>query len=396
MKRTKRAIALLLLAYAVLEMSAFFGLVGLRALRHVEYTPATSLTDRHKRILQEFLAGKTHYIGYSSTLGWTLKPNGFSSLYRANSRGIRGNREYALIPTANSVRIAAFGDSFTHGDSVKNEDTWEEFLMSETEGVEALNFGVGGFGLDQALLRYQQEGVSYHPHIVLIGFMSENILRHVNVFRPFYSPVTEEPLTKPRYMIENGSLVLLKNPMQELSQYEELLVHPEEVLSRLGGHDYFYRMRSKRGPFDFLPVVRLSKLAWQQYMQRKLNIVQNGYYDKGSEAFQVTTGIVDEFVAVVRSHGSRPVVVVFPNRWDLQRYRRDGTKEYAPLLEHLRAKGYPYVDVLDGFDTYGREIALNEIIPSHYGRLGNRLAAKTISHYLAENGLLDRGPVTRP
>jgi hypothetical protein len=146
---------------------------------------------------------------------------------------------------------------------------------------------------------------------------------------------------------------------------------------------------------DALPVVRLSKIAWQQVMQRKLSVIKSGYYDEGSEAFRVTAGIFDEFVAAARRHGSRPVIVVFPNRWDLQRFRTKGTKEYAPLLEYLRTKGYIYVDVLDGFGIYGRDVPLDDLIPSHYSALGNRLVAKTVGRYLVERGLLDPATVTR-
>ena len=51
--------------------------------------------------------------------------------------------------------------------------------------IEALNFGVGGFGLDQAYLRYLEDGIQYNSHIVLIGFMSENIYRNVIPIVPF-------------------------------------------------------------------------------------------------------------------------------------------------------------------------------------------------------------------
>ncbi len=40
--------------------------------------------------------------------------------------------------------------------------------------LEVPNFGVGAYGLDQSFLRYQQDAVDFSPHIVVIGFMSEN------------------------------------------------------------------------------------------------------------------------------------------------------------------------------------------------------------------------------
>src|SRR5439155_12092273 len=87
--------------------------------------------------------------------------------------------------TASVVRIAAFGDSFTHCDGVANSFTWEYLLERLNPALEVLNFGVGGYGTDQALLRYELEGMAFHPHIAILGFLPENIHRVVSVFRSF-------------------------------------------------------------------------------------------------------------------------------------------------------------------------------------------------------------------
>ena len=48
-----------------------------------------------------------------------------------------------------------------------------------------LNFGVGGYGLDQALLRFSAESAAFHPQVVLIGVIADDVLRGVNVFGRF-------------------------------------------------------------------------------------------------------------------------------------------------------------------------------------------------------------------
>jgi hypothetical protein len=76
-------------------------------------------------------------------------------LYVSNSAGIRSNREYNLIAPPGVTRIVAFGDSFTHGDEVPNQETWEYLLEQSRDEVEVMNFGVQGYGADQAYLRYK-------------------------------------------------------------------------------------------------------------------------------------------------------------------------------------------------------------------------------------------------
>lgn len=378
-----------LVMFASLELSSSAVLLLIKRIG-LTYDPlfTTSIPEHHRAMLERLLAGRTNYLIHSSTLGWTIKPNGSAHLYAANAKGIRANREYTLTPLEHVLRISTFGDSFTHCDDVRNADTWQEIMMSTHRNLEVLNFGVSGFGLDQAFLRYQQDGAMYKSHIVLIGFHTENIYRHVNVFRPFYAGTMSDPMAKPRYIFEEGRLVLLRNPMRDLSQYRNLLTHPERVLPELGVHDAYFHTRNKDGHLDFLPSVRLFRIGRYYYLFRKLGIKRKGYYNVDSEAFKVTTGISDQFADTVLHNGSVPIFVVLPGKRDVARYRKDGTKVYKPLLEYYRAKGYRYIDLFDGFEQYGRGMTVPELVPLHYSPSGNRLVAESIWQYLAETRLV--------
>ena len=52
------------------------------------------------------------------------------------------------------------------------------------------------------------------PNVVLIGVITDDVLRGVNVFRPFFAPTTGHVLTKPRFLLDGtGTLELLPNPL---------------------------------------------------------------------------------------------------------------------------------------------------------------------------------------
>jgi hypothetical protein len=223
--------------------------------RHISYQPVDAISDRHKAILTNFLKGQTSYIKFSSTLGWTIKENGHLSMYRANASGIRSNKESELIPPHNVLRISTFGDSYTHCDGVRNDETWQVLLEKLDARLEVLNFGVGGFGLDQAYLRYLEHGSQFKPHMVFIGYMSENIFRHVNTFRPFYYAGTGTPLAKPRFAVKaDEKLALIPNMFSNVSDYNVLLSEPKKILSELGVNDYYYPNRYSSSVFDFSPI----------------------------------------------------------------------------------------------------------------------------------------------
>src|SRR5262249_25445204 len=95
---------------------------------------------------------------YHPARGWAFKPNirDFDSFQggavSSNSRGVRGQREYAEIKPAGVTRILVFGDSLTFGDEVSDDQTYSSYLEGMLPDTEALNLGVHGYGHDQMLL----------------------------------------------------------------------------------------------------------------------------------------------------------------------------------------------------------------------------------------------------
>ena len=383
----------ILALWAMLELLSWLGISALTRFRDIRYEPlsTTAISDDHRRILERLLAGTNTYTDYSATLGWTIKPGGAAPpLYRANAQGIRADREYTSVPTRGAVRIAAFGDSFTHGDGVVNAEVWTEVLTRTKPGVEVLNFGVGGFGLDQAFLRYRREGRAFRPHLVLIGFMTENIKRSVNVYRPYYQPRTQQPLSKPRFALHQGQLSLLENPIGPLSGYRALLTDPAPVLRQLGEHDYYYQRQSHSSRWDILPSVRLVKLTLDQVRQRGDAVIYDGQYNTATEAFAVTVATFDAFVAEVQADGAQPLILVFPNAADLQRQANRSPRLYQALLDHFDTRKYPYVDLLGAFDTCRSDCSIKSLVPGHYSAGANRMVAEYLAGYLERHRLLTR------
>ena len=393
MRRILFTIIIILLIYSFIELPSLFGLFLLKKIRHIEYHPlqTDSLSEDHQNTLRILLDGKTTYLIHSLVLGWSIKPNGFwQDLYRSNSKGLRGDREYPVIPPNNSIRISSFGDSYTHCDDVKNEESWQEQLHNADHRLEVLNFGVGGYGLDQAFLRYREEGTLYGSHIILIGFMKENINRLVNVFRPFYFPGI--PLTKPRYFIRGNELILFHNPLSTLNDCSVLLHNPKALLSKFGENDYYYKLFPKEHFLDFSPSVRLFKLLYYTMYNRYLEYSgrtiydKNGAYNQNSEAFRICTKLFDEFYYSAQKNKSLPIIILFPGPSDVERYHKNRIKDYSPLIQYFNSRGYRYIDLLDAFEKYGVSSHSDDLYgKSHHAPLGNLYVAKAILDYLKEN-----------
>lgn len=383
-----------LVSYIALELAAAGALWVLEHTRGITYENATlprdEISDSHKSFIRRFLAEEIRYYDFSPSLGWTLKPGGRSGAYTANSQGLRDVREFGPVPPPGVARIAAFGDSFTHGDGVYNDQAWTAQLDAMTPKIEVLNFGVSGYGLDQSFLRYREEAAGFSPHIVLIGFMPENINRMVNIFRPYYGQQTKFPLSKPRFAIIGGELTLLPNPMDALAKYKSLLSTNGPLLAELGANDHYYRAKPKRGGLDALPSLRIFKIARYASSSRIFeNRITNmdGTYNRASEAFAVTAGVLSAFCGDALANGILPIVVIFPSQHDLARQEDGAGKRYAPLLDDLETKALLYIDLMQAFDEQDERYEIDDFFGGHYSPLGHEIVARFLFNWLQGRGL---------
>ena len=267
--------------------------------------------------------------------------------------------------------------------------------------LEVPNFGVGAYGLDQSFLRYQQDAVDFSPHIVVIGFMSENIHRSVNTFPPFYVPEIFEPRSKPRFRIDGNSLVLLENPLARPEEYRKLLSDDASLIERLGENDFYYQTRYRPGPFFFLPSARLLRFLASSLSSER--ILVRGAYNPRSEAFRVTTRIFSEFYETAIEHRSSPIVAIFPRKSDLVRVRESASRVYAPLLTYLESEQIRTIDVLECLHAadpirtidvleclHAADPRAVQFLPGgHYAPRTNRVVARCIYGALEQGGLLD-------
>lgn len=390
--QTRQALFWIILIGALVvgvEGVAHFALWWLDRYRDVRYEPTHTLdlSQRHRRALGELLAGRTRYIGFSATLGWTIKPDAVEGIYRSNAMGIRAAHDISMQPAAGTRRVCTFGDSFTHGEEVALDDTWQAEMSRLRPELEVLNFGVGGFGLDQAYLRYQEFADTIVCDVVFIGFMSENINRLVSVYRPFYVEQTGMPLTKPRFVLDGERLMLRPNPMASLADYQALFDDPKSVLPSLGRHDYYYRSGYAAHALDIFAIWRLARVLQRAYDDELRDRVR--VYAPTSEAFALTVRLMTAFHRAVRERGSLPVIVVFADFPDVYGHRHGRRKRYTTLLEALAGNGFLHIDASDAFQRYGDQYPTNSYFTpklGHYSALGNRLVARYLVDYLDERG----------
>jgi lysophospholipase L1-like esterase len=172
-----------------------FRLAGYQPLYEVYSKP--SLFWRHDPLL-----GWSHEPGAAGTyVGPRPWPIEFRAPVRINSLGLRGP-EIAPVP-AGGLRVLLLGDSLVVGFEVAYEDTFGarlEGLLTRAVGlpVQVVNAGVRGYGSDQSLLYFREQGRLLEPDLV-VAFYSfndpeDNVTLH-RMRRPFgkaaFAPVAD-------------------------------------------------------------------------------------------------------------------------------------------------------------------------------------------------------------
>jgi hypothetical protein len=155
--------SIVMIVYVGMECLCYVGLVALGS-QGVVYDPLPHrLSQTQADVLKTRLGDTPPLSGHHPISGWSTVPLRHTQEFRINSQGIRAEHDYARGVPPNTIRVSAFGDSFTFGNDVTNDDIWESQLEARDPRFEVLNFGVGAYGLDQAYLRYVQE-VSIFVH----------------------------------------------------------------------------------------------------------------------------------------------------------------------------------------------------------------------------------------
>jgi hypothetical protein len=327
---------------------------------------------------------------FDPDLGWDTLPSSkqyvpFPVVATYNEAGIRSHRSYSVEKPPGIRRIAALGDSYTHGHGVSDADAWTTRLATTT-GAEVLNFGVGYYGLGQSFLKYQLKARAYHSDVVLICYYDRDLMRDVNRFRYWFNPNNQTFIpTAPRYRLDRDRLVLVPNPCRTADDYSRLLREDPALLEEARNHDVLSARFLAPSAFDCSAALQILRCAVHAIRRpREPRYYVDGVYDPSSEAFQVTAAILRDFCVQVAKDGAKPVVVILPSEESFLLFQSAGKRAYQPLLEALSREGRSCIDLLDDFAARKRE----EVFTGHYSVLGNQIVADALGRQLAALGLL--------
>ncbi len=311
---------------------------------------------------------------YDRELGWRMSSNavlterasdGKLFTITTDDRGARFNPH-----PSSTVVISVYGDSFTLCSEVNDDETWP-FYLSELSGSRVENWGVAGYGTDQALLRLQHNLPEHRTEIVVLAVFGENIKRLMNVYRPFYYSRSRGQVSfKPMLAENNGKIEWLPNPLTAADGLDDYY----RAFDRAKEHDFWYALndRRPRGRFPFT----LALLQATRYV----------LFDRPGNLYEVEQAsrkmdhIVEEFAALSERHRFTPVLLFIPSENDLLVYGKNGDYSYRGYLARLRTRtDLPSLRMLDLLER-PFEIERFNLRPfaGHASPHGNQIVARAV------------------
>jgi hypothetical protein len=269
--------------------------------------------------------------------------------------------------------------------------------------VRVVNFGVGNYGLDQAVLRYRREGRIHGARVAVLGVVPETMTRIHNAWK-HYSEYGNTFAFKPRFCLRNGQLLLLPNVIDS----PEGFTRYRDYLPVLRERDSFYRTKFRRDmirtPYlwhwltksrnrDLVDMLQererrraegscdeaFEAAPFRSVLERNLRLAGKMYGDP--QCCALFKALVVLFAEEARAAGAEPVFVMFPQLLDLECFGRD--QPYRPLLDDLS----DFIHVVDALEAVApadmHSLYAADTYGGHYSSEGNAMIARLMTGHIA-------------
>lgn len=386
-----------------------------------------------------------------ATTGWALEPGAtgrwFNPSYEydvsivVNDRGLRSPQEIDYAKPTGVYRILVLGDSYVEALQMPLAVSFPQQLSTQLQAwgaaVEVINAGVSGWGTDQQLLWLREEGLKYHPDLILLAVFPGNDFMNNHMpleFTNFGS------VRKPWFAWQNGELVLQNYPFNPEEartasrQFREKLPPTtaeiddatDEAtpapLAAVGAwlktHSAFYRYLEPRlrivTPQIAVRLVRWGLLTPGQessdaalgpdYIPVTYGVYQQPATAEWEAAFAVTGALFTAVRDLATAQGASVAALlitapeqVAETRWArtltqypaMQHRQWSLTQPTAKAAELLTAADIPVLDLLPHFRALAADgVELHLADDGHWTAAGHALAGGVTAEFLVQAGLI--------
>jgi hypothetical protein len=217
----------------------------------------------------------------------------------------------------------------------------------------------------------------------------ENAFRNVNTIRPFISSGTGYPFSKPRFILEDGRLELLNNPVIPPEEIPLIMNNMEEW--NLAEYEAFYSAEEYRDYIWFTSkLIAYVEAASHEEQTEWSRFSNTESWDLSNEPAQLTLSIIENFSQDVEAHGGEFIIVRLPTYQDLSTFLNGEEPPYAELLARIEDDHhiiYPERERLTqvmAMNLPSLDALFTKKGGGHYSALTNEIIADVIAEFIVK------------
>jgi len=292
--------------------------------------------------------------------------------------------------------LSVYGDSFVFSYDVGSADAWPN-ILAERIGCPVLNFGVNGYGVDQAVLRFENQETDNAPATILAIYPLD-IMRNMNQWRYLLGggAMLFKPVLEPG---PDATLRVVDIPVGTYEQYLAVAADPASILKKeafLPGaqrvapvrHGFPYSLELLAVLTNFVGGIQLDRISLDTPIR---NWNMPTWYLNGDGLAPAWLArnrlIVEHFAGACRARARDCAVLMIPDHDALLESARTGEN----ILRTIYAEFPPELPLLDPTVTLVRSAPGGDPCPlfesecaGHYNATGYRLLAEAVARLLSE------------
>ena len=345
---------------------------------------------------------------FSKDLGWDRKANtkGEELLdesktnFKINTQGYRkSNNKY----TENLITV--FGDSYAFCRYVNDNSTWEHYLERKIK-KQVRNYGVGNYGIDQALLKFDKTKINKKCKIIFLVFVPETISR-IHSYWKHYSEFGNKFGFKPIFKLQKKKLIKIDNFLSRHQKIYEI----KKNIKKIKKNDLFYKAKFQKRIFRFpysicylknfqinnsiffnLALFYFSKIFLYEknnkfFNRAILTIIKKNILDTykmytKDEYTNLFLEIIKNYDKKIKKKKKKLVLIVIPQKIDVFNAKKQKLS-YESFFEKLKSE-YFLLDLTKHFIRKKNinEMYVNDKYAGHLSKKGNNFTASKIAKFL--------------
>jgi len=314
---------------------------------------------------------------YDPDMGW----NSGDISYEHEGTSYKISRDRVRINPYQSslVHISAYGDSFTFGDEVENNETYPFFLSQFTQS-NVINYGVSAYGTDQALKSLERNlRNGKRTDVVVLEFIQDSIKRNMNMYLAFkygFEKWTRYKF-KPMLYKDSYGYKWAENPLRKLENTSDIL----DAYETSKKYDWFYKHPHPdiSFPYSLSAVNTLWFLVKQKY---------EGSPDWGHKESEIKMKELIKFYAALSDeYKFVPVIVYIPQGSEMKDYSKGGKKHrfnefLDELTEYYKDSNMIVIDLSKEIKKISNTVSMEQFYVRHYdghpSAYGNKVIGEII------------------